>query len=100
LYFEPRLSAILKLPYNLKLKGAIGFYNQYISRTISEDVHAGSRDFWLLSDDGNVPVSSAIHYIAGIDWEPGDYLFGAELFYKDRCRITVVKTVSYYGDKN
>lgn len=83
LYFEPRLSAILRLPYNLKLKGALGLYNQYISRTIREDVRAGSRDFWILSDDNNIPVSSAVHYIAGIDWEPGDYLFSAEFFYKD-----------------
>jgi hypothetical protein len=68
LYLEPRLSAIQRLPYKLKLKGAVGLYNQYISRTIREDVRAGSRDFWILSDDTNVPVSSAIHYIAGIDW--------------------------------
>lgn len=88
LYFEPRLSAILKLPHNLKLKGAVGLYNQYISRTIQEDVRAGSRDFWILSDDINVPVSSAIHYIAGIEWEPSDYLFGAEFFYKDMSGLS------------
>jgi len=87
-YFEPRLSAIMELPYNLKLKGAIGKYNQYISRTIREDVRAGSRDFWILSDDINVPVSSATHYIAGIDWEPGNYLFGAEFFYKDMSGLS------------
>lgn len=88
LYFEPRLSTILDIPYHLKFKGAVGVYNQYISRTIREDVRAGSRDFWILSDDTNVPVSSAIHYIAGIDWEPDDYLFGAEFFYKDMTGLS------------
>ena len=83
LYYEPRMSAILKLPYNLKLKAATGLYYQFISRTVREDVLSGSKDFWVLADDVNIPVSSSIHYIAGIDWEPDDYLFGAEFFYKD-----------------
>ena len=97
-YYEPRLSAILNLPYNLKLKGALGTYDQYISRTIREDVRAGSRDFWILSDDVNVPVSSANHYITGIDWEPGDYLFSAEVFYKDMKGLSEF-TMRYTKDK-
>lgn len=98
MYYEPRFSAIMKLPYNLKLKGAIGTYNQYISRIIREDVRAGSRDFWILTDDVNVPVSSATHYIAGIDWEPGDYLFGVEYFYKDMSDLSEF-TMRYTRDK-
>ena len=88
MYYEPRLSAILKLPYNLKLKAATGQYYQFISRTVREDVLAGSKDFWVLADNDNIPVSSAIHYIAGIEWEPGDYLFSAEAFYKDMTGLS------------
>ena len=88
MYYEPRLSAIYNLPYNFRLKGATGIYHQYISRTVREDVLAGSKDFWVLAEDNNVPVSSAIHYIAGIDWELDDYLFGAEFFYKDMTGLS------------
>jgi ferric enterobactin receptor len=82
-YYEPRLSAVLELPWNFKFKAAWGMYNQFISRTVREDVLAGSKDFWVLAEDENVPVSSSIQYVAGIEWEPDDYLFGAEVFYKD-----------------
>ncbi len=87
-YYEPRLSAILELPHNFKLKGATGLYYQFISRTVREDVLSGSKDFWMLADDVNVPVSSSIHYIAGIDWQPGKYFFGAEVFYKDMTGLS------------
>ncbi|MCP4178741.1 MAG: TonB-dependent receptor [bacterium] len=97
-YFEPRFSAIMELPYNFKLKGAVGLYNQFISRTIREDVRAGSRDFWILSDDVNIPVSSAIHYIGGINWEPKGYLFGAEYFYKDMNGLSEF-TMRYTANK-
>jgi len=83
MYYEPRLSAILNLPFDFKLKGATGLYYQFINRTVREDILSGSKDFWLMSDDVNIPVSSAVHYIAGIEKEMGQYLFTAEYFHKD-----------------
>ncbi len=99
MYYEPRLSAILQLPYNFKLKGATGLYYQFISRTVREDVLSGSKDFWMLADNVNVPVSSAIHYIAGIDWEQGKYLFGAEFFHKDMTGLSEY-SMRFSGNRN
>ncbi|MDF1867326.1 MAG: hypothetical protein P1U70_21000 [Saprospiraceae bacterium] len=36
-----------------------------------------------MADDENVPISSAIHYIAGASWENKNYLFDVEAYYKD-----------------
>ena len=88
LYFEPRISAIYE-PYNkLRFKAAWGKYHQFISRTIREDVLQGSTDFWLLSDGESIPVSSAIHYIAGIDFEKDKFYYSIEAFYKDMDGLT------------
>lgn len=82
-YWQPRLSAIYSMLYNIRLKAAYGIYHQYLSRVVREDVLAGTRDFWLLANDNDVPVSDAKHYIAGIEWEPEGFLFAAEFFRKD-----------------
>ena len=43
---------------------------------------SGSRDFWILSDGTSVPVSSSTHFIGGVTYEDGDYIFSAEGYYK------------------
>ena len=81
-YTEPRFSAILNLTDHLSLKGATGRFYQFANRVTREDILAGSRDFWILSDKDKVPVSSAIHYIAGISYDIKNYLFSVEGYYK------------------
>lgn len=81
-YAEPRLSATYALNDKIKLLGAWGTYYQFANRITREDILAGSSDFWILSDDKKVPVSKAIHYITGINYETPDYLFSVEAYYK------------------
>ncbi|MFY9150443.1 MAG: TonB-dependent receptor [Prolixibacteraceae bacterium] len=81
-YAEPRLSAAYNLNDKIKLVGAWGQYYQFANRITREDILAGSSDFWILSDDQKVPVSKAIHYITGINYETPDYLFSVEAYYK------------------
>ncbi|MDP2061224.1 MAG: TonB-dependent receptor, partial [Flavobacteriaceae bacterium] len=81
-YAEPRLSATYNFNDKIKLIGAWGHYYQFANRIIREDILAGSSDFWILSDDQKVPVSKAIHYITGINYETPDYLFSVEAYYK------------------
>jgi hypothetical protein len=57
-------------------------YYQMINRVIREDISAGSRDFWMLSNNDKIPVSSAIHYIAGVSYETKKYLFDIEAYFK------------------
>ena len=82
MYYEPRASIVINANKKLSLKGAYGKYYQFANRVVREDITAGSRDFWILSNGENIPVSSATHYIAGLTYETKDYLFSAEGYYK------------------
>lgn len=88
IYAEPRLSMKFHLTENLALNAATGQYYQFANRVTREDILSGSRDFWLLSDETAVPVSSASHYIAGLSFENNNYLFSAEAYYKDIQSLT------------
>ena len=81
-YFEPRISASYAITEKFKLKATCGQYYQFVQRIIREDIQSGSKDFWMLTDGDNIPVSSAQHYIAGFSYETSDYLFDVEAYYK------------------
>ncbi len=87
-YLEPRMSASLMITDKLSLKSAYGKYYQFANRVLREDISAGSRDFWILSDGDQVPVSSAVHYIGGLSYDIKDYYFSAEIYFKDLENIT------------
>ncbi len=88
MYYEPRASLNLSLTKKLTLKGAWGKYYQFANRVTREDIISGSKDFWLLSDGSNVPVSSSIHYVVGLSYENSNYLFSAETYYKELANLT------------
>lgn len=87
-YYEPRASLSINITNRLTLKGATGKYYQFANRVTREDILTGSKDFWLLADGKSVPVSSAIHYIAGLSYENTNFLFSAEGYYKDIKNLT------------
>ena len=82
IYLEPRAAFTYLLSDKIKLKAAWGKYHQFANRIVREDIQQGSRDFWLLADDEQVPVSSSIHHIAGISYETSNWLFDIEVYYK------------------
>jgi ferric enterobactin receptor len=88
LYYEPRASLSVNVTRRLTIKGATGKYYQFANRVTREDILSGSKDFWLLSDGKSVPVSSALHYIAGLSYETNSYLFSAEGYYKELKNLT------------
>jgi ferric enterobactin receptor len=87
-YFEPRASADILLVKGLKFQAAWGLYYQYANRVTREDILQGSRDFWILSDGKKVPVSSSMHYIAGLQYEYKWLTISAEGYYKNLWNIT------------
>lgn len=88
IYFEPRFSTSYQLSEYIKLNAAVGKYYQFANRIIRDDIESGSRDFWVLSDGETIPVTSAMHYIFGTNYENLNYLFSVELFYKDLEGLT------------
>jgi len=83
MYYEPRASLSYSIFDRVTLKGAIGKYYQFANRVTREDILSGSKDFWLLSDGQSVPVSSAIHYIAGVSYETNQWIASVEAYYKE-----------------
>ncbi|MFZ1677520.1 MAG: TonB-dependent receptor [Saprospiraceae bacterium] len=88
IYYEPRASLSYYLTDRLTLKLATGKYNQFANVITREDILSGSKEFWLLSDGKNIPVSSAEHYIAGLSYESNNYLFSTEVYYKKIHNLT------------
>ena len=88
MYYEPRLTLSVNLTKRFTLKAATGKYYQFANRITREDILSGSKDFWLLSDGKSVPVSSSVHYIAGLSYETNNYLFSAEGYYKELKNLT------------
>ena len=91
-YMEPRASFIYQPSTNLKFKGAWGKYYQFANRVIREDIQQGSRDFWLLANDNEIPVSAATHYILGASYENNSFLFDVEAYYKDLSGLSEYTT--------
>ena len=87
-YTEPRLSLNYAITGKLYFKAAYGEYYQFANRITREDIASGSSEFWVLSDGKTVPVSSAEHYIASLNYEFPTYLFGVEAYYKTLNNIT------------
>ena len=83
IYYEPRLSVSYKVNNKVKFKGAWGKYYQFVNRIVREDVTQGSRDFWLLANKENSPISFSQHFILGTSYEVDDWLFDVEFFEKE-----------------
>jgi hypothetical protein len=88
LYLEPRASVSFNITNKLVLKGAYGKYYQFANRVTREDILSGSKDFWILSDGNSVPMSSSVHYVAGLSYESNNYVLSAEGYYKKIENLT------------
>jgi ferric enterobactin receptor len=87
-YPEPRLSITYSLNTKIKLNAETGRYCQFANRVVREDFLSGSRDFWILSDNHLIPVSSAWHYVAGISYETKNFLASVEGYLKTINGVT------------
>lgn len=88
LYYEPRLSVQYDLTEKVKITAASGRYYQFANRVIREDILAGSRDFWVLSDGNSVKVSESVHFIAGLNYETRSKLFSIEAYRKNYTNLS------------
>ncbi|MES2275732.1 MAG: TonB-dependent receptor [Bacteroidota bacterium] len=88
LYAEPRLSFSYHLNDSWNLKGATGRFYQFTNQVIREDITGGDRNFWVMANNSNIPVSSANHFIAGFNYETDQFLFDVEGYYKSLSGLT------------
>ncbi|HEY9194888.1 MAG TPA: TonB-dependent receptor, partial [Mucilaginibacter sp.] len=87
-YFEPRLSASYNINDRLTAKAATGQFYQFENQVIREDILAGDRNFWVLSNNSNIPVGMARHYIGGLSYENDEFLVSVEGYYKTLRGLT------------
>lgn len=92
LYIEPRLSGSYKFSPKLNMNFATGLFYQFANRVVREDVMSGNKDFWILSDGKDIPVSSSVHFNLGLNYDLPDYLFSAEAYYKINRNVTEYTT--------
>lgn len=87
-YIEPRFSFNYSLTPKLKLKGAAGTYYQFVKQINREDISLGNRNFWIMADGENLPVTKSNHIIIGGSYESPNYLFDVEFYQKKNYGIT------------
>jgi ferric enterobactin receptor len=87
-YAEPRLSGSYVINDNYTVKFATGQFYQYMNEVTREDLVNGNRQFWVLANNGNIPVSEANHYMGGISYENDQFLIDVEGYYKTLSDIT------------
>ncbi|MDP9079200.1 MAG: TonB-dependent receptor [Bacteroidota bacterium] len=88
LYYEPRFSASYVLNDNYTLKAATGQFYQFMNEVTREDVANGNRNFWVLSNNSNIPVGMSRHIMGGISYENNDFLIDVEGYYKTLSGLT------------
>jgi hypothetical protein len=88
LYFEPRFSASYVLNDNYTLKAATGQFYQFMNQVTREDIVNGNRNFWVLSNNSNIPVGMSRHIMGGISYENDQFLIDLEGYYKTLTGLT------------
>jgi hypothetical protein len=87
-YVQPRIQVSLDLSDHWRLNGAAGIYNQFISETSVIDELGNNRYVWAISDNEDVPVLKAQHYVGGLTYSNNGLTLGIESYYKTTSGIT------------
>lgn len=85
---EPRLSLKYQLFENLFLKGAYSLHNQYISKIIARDYSGNQKDFWVLSNNENIPSIHSSHCSLGLLFNIENIKIDIEFYRMNFWRIT------------
>lgn len=82
LFFEPRFSLNYKFSESLSARLASGRYFQFINQVLAPQETGYNRNFWVLADDSVHPVVSSDHFILGVTFAKGRFLFDTETYLK------------------
>ena len=96
-YREPRFNANYSYSDKLKFTFAWGKYYQFANQVTRQDLSSGSKDFWVLSNRNDIPVSISKHYILGFSYETWKYLFSVEGYHKNLSGISEYKQYVFGG---
>lgn len=95
-YFEPRFSANYRISEVLSIRAAVGKYYQFINQVLAQQETGYNKYFWLMADNKTHPAVSSVHYVGGMTFEKGKFLFDAEAYYKTYSGLQEYFFVSQY----
>ncbi len=87
-YIQPRIQLTLDLTDHWKFNGAAGMYSQFISETSVIDELGNVRYIWAISNNTDIPVLKANHFVSGLTYKYKGLTLGLEGFYKTTTGIT------------
>jgi hypothetical protein len=98
LFFEPRMNVVYSVLPTLNVKAAWGIYQQQLVTISDEDEVFALFEPWMITPD-YLRVSSAIHYIGGLDYYlTADFEIDAEGYYKAMHNLALVNDELIYPD--
>ena len=96
MFFEPRMNVVYSLLPTLKLKAAWGIYQQQLVTISDEDEVLALFEPWMVTPD-YLKVSSATHYIAGLEYNLDENLkVSIEGYYKVMHNLAVINDELIY----
>lgn len=87
-YFEPRLSASVKLGKYWKINAALGIYNQFVTLSSIVDDLGNYRYLWVISDNQEIPVLESTHYVLGTSYHQANFTLSVEGYFKNTTGLT------------
>ncbi len=88
IYYDPRISMGYKLNDKLKINLAWGIYHQYVARSSVLDDNGNYKYLWTVSDNIDVPVLEAQHFIFGSTFNSSGFSLSVEAYYKQTSGLT------------
>ena len=87
-YIQPRIQLTLDLSDHWRFNVAAGMYNQFISETSVIDELGNVRYVWAISNNTDIPVLKANHFVSGLTYKYKGFTLGLEGYYKTTTGIT------------
>ncbi|MBE2190367.1 MAG: TonB-dependent receptor plug domain-containing protein [Candidatus Kapabacteria bacterium] len=95
--FEPRLSASYKLTDKTSMTGSLALAHQFLHLIVRNDITLPT-DLWFPSTE-KIQPSKSWQGVLGVEhiFAEGEYLFSAEVYYKDMKNLYEYKEGSYFS---
>lgn len=87
-YIQPRISSSVKVGNDWQINGAWGIYNQFVTKASVVDNLGNYRYFWTASDNQNVPVLRANHWVVGSAYQHRNFTISLEGYLRHTDGIT------------
>ncbi len=85
---DPRVSLSIRTLGYLKFNLAWGLYHQFLVKSSVVDESGNYRYSWTIADDEQIPVMSAMHWVAGAAWSRDKFTASVDAFFKENEGLT------------